>query len=279
MFKVLLSKDFNLLKNVKISDIKKLIHSFQISNESFAGNKYTANLDVNFNESSLNSFFGKKNLLFANPRNISVVFYPILFEKQNVKLFNENIFYREWNKNKSENDLINFILPIEDIDDIFEINKIKNEVESIEIDKIAKKYNTNNYIVAIMEIEKDKLKIFLKMNLNKNEVSRNFSFENIDLSKNEKIDFLTQNLKTNILDLWKELNIVNYDFPLSINILFNSKSFQSLLDLEKIMDKMQIINNYSIKKMNINEIMFDIEYFGSPRKLSEEFLEIDYALK
>ena len=159
------------------------------------------------------------------------------------------------------------------------INKIKNEVESIEIDKIAKKYNTNNYIVAIMEIEKDKLKIFLKMNLNKNEVSRNFSFENIDLSKNEKIDFLTQNLKTNILDLWKELNIVNYDFPLSINILFNSKSFQSLLDLEKIMDKMQIINNYSIKKMNINEIMFDIEYLGSPRKLSEEFLEFDYALK
>ena len=89
-----------------------------------------------------------------------------------------------------------------------------------------------------MEIKKDKLKIFLKMNLNKNKISRNFSFENIDLSKNEKIDFLTQNLKTNILDLWKELNIVNYDFPLSINILFNSKSFQSLLDLEKIMDKM-----------------------------------------
>ena len=105
-------------------------------------------------------------MLFANPKNISVVFYPILLEKQNVKLFNENIFYREWNKKKSGNDLINFILPIEDIDDIFEINKIKYEVESIQIEKIAKKYNTNNYIVAIMEIKKDKLKIFLKMNLN-----------------------------------------------------------------------------------------------------------------
>ena len=117
------------------------------------------------------------------------------------------------------------------------------------------------------------------MNLNKNEVSRNFSFENIDLSKNEKIDFLTQNLKTNILDLWKELNIVNYDFPLTINIAFNNKNFDSLLNLEKTMNNMQIINEYSIDEMSINKILIKTKYFGNPKKLSEEFSEFDYELK
>ena len=86
MFKVLLSKDFKKLKNTKISDIKKLIHSFQISEETFLENKYKAKLNVYFNEVSLNSFFGERNLLFSNPKNLSVIFYPILLEKQNIKL-------------------------------------------------------------------------------------------------------------------------------------------------------------------------------------------------
>ena len=279
MFKVLLSKDFKKLKNTKISDIKKLIHSFQISEETFLENKYKAKLNVYFNEVSLNSFFGERNLLFSNPKNLSVIFYPILLEKQNIKLFGENIFYQKWNEKKIENDLVNFILPVEDIIDIFEINEIKNQVEAINIDEIAERYNTNNYIVSIMEIEEEKLQIFLKMNLNNNQFSRNISFSKVDLSKDETVNFLIEEIKKNILDLWKELNIVNYDFPLTINIVFNNKNFDSLLSLEKTMNNMQIINEYSIDEMSINKILIRTKYFGNPKKLSEEFSEFDYELK
>ena len=46
--------------------------------ETFLENKYKAKLNVYFNEVSLNSFFGERNLLFSNPKNLSVIFYPIL---------------------------------------------------------------------------------------------------------------------------------------------------------------------------------------------------------
>ena len=46
-----------------------------------------------------------------------------------------------------ENELINFILPIEDLDDIKKIKEIKNQVEEFNFDALIKKYNTTNYVL------------------------------------------------------------------------------------------------------------------------------------
>jgi len=48
------------LNNIKISEIKNLIDSFNIKNEKFIKNSYIANFEVNFNKQNTLLFFEKK---------------------------------------------------------------------------------------------------------------------------------------------------------------------------------------------------------------------------
>ena len=48
------------IKRTKLSDIKYLIESFEIKNESFLDKKYLAKLNVNFNKKRTLNFFEKK---------------------------------------------------------------------------------------------------------------------------------------------------------------------------------------------------------------------------
>ena len=66
-----------------------------------------------------------------------------------------------------KNEIINFILPLEDLEDISEIIKMKNKIEELNINNLV---NTNmtlkNYVFALMEYQDEKLNIHLKINFN-----------------------------------------------------------------------------------------------------------------
>jgi len=131
MKKILLSRDLKKVKNTKLNQIEKLINNFQIIEEKYLKNVYEIDLKVFFNEDRVKKYLRKKNISFSQPETITAVFFPILFVDGQFKNFNENFFYKEWDKIKIENELINFILPLEDLDDISEIIKMKNKIENL----------------------------------------------------------------------------------------------------------------------------------------------------
>ena len=57
---IVLSDQEKKIKNTKISEIKNLIDSFNIKNEEFVQNSYSANFEVNFNKQNTLLFFEKK---------------------------------------------------------------------------------------------------------------------------------------------------------------------------------------------------------------------------
>ena len=57
---IVLSDQAKKLKNTKIFEIKNLIDSFNIKNEKFIQNSYSANFEVNFNKQNTLLFFEKK---------------------------------------------------------------------------------------------------------------------------------------------------------------------------------------------------------------------------
>ena len=61
-----------------------------------------------------------------------------------------------------EDPIINFVLPLEDLDDISEITKMKNEIEKLNINKLVNKYDIKNYVFALIEFQDGKLNIHLK---------------------------------------------------------------------------------------------------------------------
>ena len=107
---------------------------------------YSSKANVYFNPQKISNFFGEKGIVFANPKKITLVFFPILYDNNKIKLFNENVFFREWNKTLEQSELINFIIPIEDIEELNEHNKTLEEEqeESInELDEFEKEFKNS----------------------------------------------------------------------------------------------------------------------------------------
>ena len=94
MTKVLLSRDLKKVSDIKLKQIKNLMSSFQILEESYSKNKYRANVKILYNDVKVKKFLSKKNISFSQPENISVIFYPALFINEEIQNFSENYFYK-----------------------------------------------------------------------------------------------------------------------------------------------------------------------------------------
>ena len=123
--KILLTRDLKKTNNIKLNKIKSLIKSFQIIDENYLKNVYQLKIKVIYNEQKVKKFLREKNISFSQPENISVIFYPIIFINNEIKSFEDNFFYMNWKNVKIKNELINYILPLEDLEDINKILKKK----------------------------------------------------------------------------------------------------------------------------------------------------------
>ena len=133
MSKVLLTRDYSKSKNIELKQIKSLIKSFQIAEETYRNNEYTGVYKIFYDEKLVKKFLAKKNISFSQPKKITSIFFPILFVNDEIKNLNENFFYVNWNKIEITNELINFILPLEELDDISKMESMKSSIEDIDV--------------------------------------------------------------------------------------------------------------------------------------------------
>ena len=232
-----------------------------------------------FDDIEVKKLLVKKNISFSQPKNISAVFFPVFFIDNKLLNYSENYFYNNWSKVELENQLINYILPIEDLDDFSKLKKIKNNIDEIDIINLVKKYNTKNYVLMLMEYKNSKLNVYLKTNFNNNKLGKFISYQLKNISDEKRLDTILKELKLKITDLWKSENIINLTAPLSIRAKFEYEHIQELSRLKNIFEKMNIIEKYSLDEFNINESYFEIYYYGNPKKLKIELSELGYHLK
>ena len=129
-------------------------------------------------------------------------FLPILINLNNneIKMFNENKFYAEWEKIKDNSYLIRYILPDEDLDDYNYIKQNLQDIESYDFKEILNKYDNENYIVSVFLINDNNLDILSKISFNNNISINKSKFENIDFK-------IQENFNKIILDLKKPMKI------------------------------------------------------------------------
>ena len=279
MSRVLLSRDLNKISNIKLNDIKKLINSFQILDEVYRKDKYKATLKIFYNDIKIKELLRHKNISFSQPKNISAVFLPILFVNEEMKDFNENFFYKQWTSVEIKDELINYIIPLEDLDDISKLKEIKNKIEEINVEDFVNKYNIQNYVFALMHHKGKQLDVYLETNLNNNRTSKNVSYEIVDIKNELKLNSILKDLKKQIIDIWKEENIIDLSIPLSIRIKFQYTKLKDLEELKNAFHEIKIIDNYSLEELNISNSFFRIYYYGNPKRLQTELLKFDYQLK
>ena len=279
MSKVLLTRDLKKISSIKLAKIKDLINSFQIIEESYRNEEYKAILKIFYNDIKVKKFLESSNISFSQPTNTSAVFFPVLFIDEEIQDLNENYFYNQWTSVEIKNELIYFILPLEDLDDVSKLREAKKRIEELNVDDFVNKYDVKNYVLALMHYKNNRLDIYLKINFNNSKISKNIFYEINDIRNELKLSSILKDLKMKITDIWKEENIVNLSIPLSIRIKFEYTDLKDLEKLKNTFYEISIIDKYSLEELNTNNSFFRIYYYGNPKRLQTELLKFDYQLK
>ena len=122
-------------------------------------------LKLSLTKKKLLSFIRGKNVISSVPKDTDVLFIPILIDTQSneIKFFDQNYFYNNWNNVNKNYFLLNYNLPDENIENFRFFQRIKNNIENNDLSEITNKYNFENIFVVIFYKNKKNLQIFSKL--------------------------------------------------------------------------------------------------------------------
>ena len=169
-------------------------------------------------------------------------------------------------------------MPNEDAEDYIIIkNNLKN-IEKFNFEKILKKYNSENYIIQIVFIEKNKIKFYSKINFDDKFLVINKDFINKNLQIQSDLDSMILNIKKNYEDKWKSINKMSPSTSVPIRLFVESKKIHKTLKLENILDTLDFVSNYKIERFDSSEIVYKVSYTGNPKRFLKEILDHDIII-
>ncbi|WP_020169226.1 hypothetical protein [Candidatus Pelagibacter communis] len=275
------SGDRKKIKNVSIKEIKGMIDSFTISDEKFINNEYFANLETTFNKKKILKFLENKNIFPSIPQRNKVLLFPILIETKNnnIYLFNNNIFYDKWNEQKNSYDLLDYLLPSEDIEDLIELQKISKDIETYDFSNLINKYDIKDNIILIIYKESNRIRTLSKINLNNSLKIQNKNYPKLDVLNNNDFSNIVENLKQLYEDQWKKNNEINTSIKLPITISINSKKTKKIIELEQVLYSLDLVSDFSILNFNSEIIQYKITYNGTPNIFLNDMKEKNLELE
>ncbi len=268
IFKIVESKDKKLFKDISKNKISSLIDNFSITNEKFVNNNYEVDFEVKFDKKKLLSFIREKNVISSVPKDTDVLFIPILIDTQSneIKFFDQNYFYNNWNNVNKNYFLLNYNLPDENIENFRFFQRIKNNIENNDLSEITNKYNFKNIIVVIFYKNKKNLQIFSKISFSNSNFKFNLNQKNINYEDYKTLDQIILNLKNLYEDKWKLINKINTSITIPLKISIKNSNFIKSEKLENILNQSDFVYEYEIEKMNSEEIIYKIIYNNNPEK-------------
>lgn len=273
--KILLKKDSLKIIDTNIVEIKKLISSYQITKRNKHKFEKDFIINLSFNREKINEFLYNKNISYADISNSNIIIFPILIEQENLFIFNNNFFYDNWitQKDKDENDdnFIEYVLPVENLDDIEYINKNKENLEKLNTKKILSNYDIKDYILIIINYKKDKSEIFLKGYISYNEIIKNILIDNLTENKTENYNNIISKIKYEVSEIWKSQNLIDVRTPSFLNVTLDINNKNDLLNLQNTLNKIDIIQSHNVLELNKNFARIKIKYIGKINKIKKKF--------
>ena len=208
----------------------------------------------------------KKSIFPSIPIRNKVLLVPILVdtETDSIHLFNNNIFYKRWNDIKRNYQLLDYLLPTEDLEDIKKLQEMSNSIESFEFVNLIKKYDLKDYIISIIYKSKEEIKILSKINLNNSLKVNNQKYSKVSLTNDKDIDMMLEDLKNIYENEWKRNNEINTSIKLPLTVSIKSNDYKKITRLEEVLANIDLISNFYILNFNNNYTQYRIIFNGSP---------------
>ena len=261
------SGDKSKINKISIKELKGMIDSFTISDEKFINNEYFAKLETTFNKKKILNFLEKKNIFPSIPIKNKVLLVPILVDTEidSIYLFNNNIFYKKWNNKQKNYQLLDYLLPSEDLEDLNILQQMSNSIETHDFVNLITKYDLKDYIILIIYKNRNEVKILSKINLNNSLIINNQKYFKIDLTNEIDFNKILKNLKNIYEDEWKKINEINTSIKLPLTISIKSKDYKKILSLEEAFGNIDLISDFYILKFDNDYTQYKVIYNGSPK--------------
>ena len=265
------TKDQKKLNKTPLSLIKGMIETFSIKEEKFIDEIYYLSLNVSFNKKKILNLMEKKNIFPSLLVEKNIFFLPIIVDKDrdDISIFSENYIFNNWNSNNQKYHLLRYILPTEDLEDFNLIKRNSKYLESYNFSEIIKKYNLDEYIIAIIFKENNMIKVLNKINFNQQENFKNISFQNLNIDNDQEANKLIESLKIIYENYWKSENEINTSVKISLTISINNDN-SKISKFEEILNDMDLVYDFSIYKFDNKDSFYKIIFNGSP----EHFIKI-----
>ncbi len=263
---ILNSKDQIKIKKIRLNEIKGMVESFSIKEEKFIKEIYYVKLGVSFNKKKVFNYLEKKNIFPSAPNKVKFLFIPIIIDEsqKDLLIFDKNIFFKKWNNDQNDKELIEYILPTEDLEDLKEIKNNFNLIEEYDFKNIISKYNLNNSVVALIFKNQKEIRILSRINNNQNVSLKNQSFPNFDINDDQQFEILKRELKLIYEDYWKKLNEINTSIKLIFNVKVNNDNELKIVDFENVLNDFDLIYDFFITKFDNKFTYYQIIFNGTP---------------
>ena len=264
--RILLNEDIIKVSDLNLSNIKELVKYYNISkNKEEKDDK--VNFSVTFDKDKIHNLFFKKELLYSDVTDKEFFILPIFVSDNEVFIFSNNYFYNNWNKIKN-NDLIEFILPLENIEIIQKINKSKNNLLDLNLDSLFEEYLDKNVAIVLIEnFSSENGKIYLKAKIQNKIISKSIRFKKESLDKISYGEKIISEIKDEILNLVKSQNLIDIRTPSFLNAKLKLSKHSNLVEFNSKIKKIGLVENIFVEELNKDYVNFKIKYFGKLEKL------------
>ena len=275
---IIKKEDQKELLSIELNNIKNFISSYKILEEKNYNNNYTLKINLFFNRGQIEEFLINKNISYSEMKKFDMLIYPIYIIGSELQVISKNKFFADWNKTNIY-DNANFILPLQNLDDINFIKENLSKLEETDLSRLVKNYEITNSTIIILRYNQKKLDVFLKSNLSGIEKLKKIDFKIENLDNEDIRNDIISSLKSYTVELWKEENLIDISTPSFITLNINAKNPLSLKEIIDKIKKINSIDSFSIENFDNNFVKIKIKFFGKIKNLQNNLIENGFEVQ
>ena len=278
--KILLIEDKEKISKMDFTKIKELVSYYQvISNVENDKKEDIVIFNIFFDKDKLHNLFYEKDISYAEITDKEFYLLPVLKKDDQYFIFNQNFFYEKWN-DFEDNDLVEFILPFENIEIIQKININKNNLFDVEINTLFLEYSKKNQALLLIDDKNGIVeKIFLRANISGKKINKNLLIKNNFKEKEKNYREIIQRTRNEIIDLVKSQNLIDIKTPSFLNIKLTPNKNNNLAELHKRLNNIGLVDDLYVQEINNEYVLLKIKYLGKLEKIINELKKEKIILK
>ena len=273
--RILLKKDIQKISDLNYLNIRELVTYYNISKKT---NNDDVIFNVTFDKDKIHNLFYNRGILYSDIVDKDFYILPIFLKQNEIYIFSNNYFYKNWNE-YSDDDLLEFILPLENIEIIQSINKSRDNLLSLNLDLIFNEFTNKNIAIALIEDNKlNNEKIYIKAKIQGKFISKNLNIKK-DIKENNSKDRVISLIKDEITNLVKSENLIDIRTPSFINVKLDLNKKNNLVFLNSKIKKVDLIEDIFVLEFNKDHVKIKIKYLGKLERMINQLKKENITLQ